>query len=313
MFEDLISSWGGTDVFRSALGRKFLRGHVSEEAIPDLATWSDLNELIVTRRLVPPQLRVVNEGRVHPAKDYLDSSSSPRRRQQPTVDPGKLEEILSRGATLVLNDLQEILPNVIDAAGELSDLIGERVQANAYATWGKTHGFDPHWDDHDVLIVQITGQKHWDIFGLGTSSPLDHEVDADNSRPKTPIWSGDLLPGDAIYLPRGWWHAVTGSAEESLHLTFGFQRRTGLDYLRWLIPILEKDPAFREDLPAFDNNQAIQKQHSALRDALNVVLETQNSAKFIHQFQNDLTPPARLHLEHVANNCIRQLEPAPTT
>jgi ribosomal protein L16 Arg81 hydroxylase len=34
------------------------------------------------------------------------------------------------------------------------------VQVNSYASFGQTTvGFDAHWDDHDVIVVQLEGRK----------------------------------------------------------------------------------------------------------------------------------------------------------
>ncbi|MBD8537516.1 JmjC domain-containing protein [Frigoribacterium sp. CFBP 8751] len=300
-FDTILRALGGPDTFRAALGERHLVG-TSPVDPSTLISWSDLDELVTTRRLVPPHLKVVNDGRSFPASAYLDQASSPRRRQQPVVDAGKLEAILSKGATLVINDLQEIAPRVTEAARALSELTHERVQANSYATWGKTRGFDPHWDDHDVLIVQVEGQKYWDIFGPGTRAPLDHQVDADNERPSLPVWSGNLFPGQVVYLPRGWWHAVRGSGDHSLHLTFGFQRRTGLDYFRSLIGHLEHEPAFREDLPAFGSPHEKEAHQQRLLGALSAVLANHDSQSFLDDFRQLLQPTPSLDLGAIASS-----------
>lgn len=292
VFAKLIEQWGGVDAFRTALGNEFLQGRMPPSDAQGLINWEEAGDVIVTHRLVPPDISVVNGGTTIPPRRYLDRGPSPRRRQQPVVDPAKLEAILADGATLVVNNLQEATPTLIDAADELARLVDERVQANLYATWGPTTGFDPHWDDHDVLVVQVEGEKHWSVYGPGTVAPLDHEVDTDNLRPDEPVWEGVLQPGDALYLPRGWWHAVSGIADVSLHLTFGFQRRTAMDYLRWLTTYLAQETAMRVDLPRTPGHV----HDAALRATLTRVLAAHPIDAYLAEFTAGLEHPRGLDL-----------------
>ena len=56
------------------------------------------------------------------------------------------------------------------------------VQANAYLSPPNAAGLNPHRDLHDVIVVQLEGDKCWDVEGLG-------EV--------------RLGEGDVLYLPAG--------------------------------------------------------------------------------------------------------------
>lgn len=213
------------------------------------------------------------------------------------VDPAKLRKCLTAGATLVINNLHEMLPKVIDGAHELGRAVGERIQGNLYATWGKTHGFKPHWDDHDVLIVQIQGSKKWDIYGPGKPWPLDHTDDADNTRPSAPVWSGTLTPGDVLYLPRGWWHNVGGTGNATVHLTFGFQRRTAMNYITWLIDKLPENEIFRMDLP----RDQVEQHQNAISEAIGSALNEHSMKEYLSEFscQLDREAPSPLTLESV--------------
>ena len=92
------------------------------------------------------------------------------------------------------------------------------VQVNCYLSYGDASGFGPHWDDHDVVVIQLAGRKHWEVHEpseLGALSAFTPPGATQRS-----IWSGLLSPGSALYIPRGWPHSVTGlSSEPSVHLT----------------------------------------------------------------------------------------------
>nr|WP_179769448.1 cupin domain-containing protein [Streptomonospora nanhaiensis] len=50
--------------------------------------------------------------------------------------------------------------------------LSTRVQVNAYASWTSVQGFGVHWDDHGVIVVQVSGRKRWRIYGFTRHAPL---------------------------------------------------------------------------------------------------------------------------------------------
>ena len=79
------------------------------------------------------------------------------------------------------------------------------IQVNAYITPPGSQGLVPHYDDHDVLILQIQGSKIWRLYN-GVDIP-PHEM---QRRDKSVPTDGLALPtdlrlevGDVLYLPRG--------------------------------------------------------------------------------------------------------------
>jgi hypothetical protein len=134
----------------------------------------------------------------------------------------------------VFNDAQQRLGRaVFEMVSSLAIAFRAHTQVNAYLSVGEAPGFGLHWDDHDVLVVQLEGRKYWevrkpvDIGGLKGITPSRQGGDV--------AWSGLMEPGRALYIPRGWAHSVSGLADEqSAHLTFGFRRLNALDALGML-------------------------------------------------------------------------------
>jgi len=65
------------------------------------------------------------------------------------------------------------------------------------------------------------------------------------------VWSGTLKAGDVMHIPRGYWHQATRVDQGmgfSLHATFGFVKRTGVDWMSWLADQARQDITFRQDL-----------------------------------------------------------------
>ncbi len=101
------------------------------------------------------------------------------------------------------------------------------VDVNAYVSRGVAPGFGRHWDDHDVLIAQLTGRKYWEVH-QPTQLGAVRQFTPDGSAGEV-VWSGILEPGSALFIPRGWAHMVRGfDGETSVHLTYGINRLTVL-------------------------------------------------------------------------------------
>ena len=98
---------------------------------------------------------------------------------------------------------------------QLEDAFGLGVQANSYYTPRGSQGFAVHHDTHDVLVLQVAGEKRWLLYNPLLELPLKHQRYSrslgDEGEPTDDII---LRAGDMLYLPRGWLHqAEPGSAE----------------------------------------------------------------------------------------------------
>jgi len=242
--EFLASSWGKT--------YKHIRGRAGRFA--SLLPWERLNEILRQHRLDFPRLRLMRDGKSLPVTSYLRHTSGGERRKTPIprLQPVKFTAELRAGATLVLDAVDELYMPLEELAAELELLFRERVQINSYAGWHTSRGFDLHWDDHEVFILQVTGRKRWRIYGETRPHPL--AGDTENPKPENapPIWEATLEDGDFLYIPRGWWHVAEPLNEPTLHLTVGIHNRTGIDLLQWLAGQLRAESVtFRRDLPRF--------------------------------------------------------------
>ncbi|MGH3620375.1 MAG: JmjC domain-containing protein [Sciscionella sp.] len=113
----------------------------------------------------------------------------------------------------------------------------ETVQVNIYLTTGDAAGFDLHWDDHDVIIVQLAGEKTWEVRGLSRPVPMFRDAVPNYEPSEEIVWAGVMNTGDMMHIPRGYWHQATRQDRGdgfSLHVTFGFHKQTGVNWLTWL-------------------------------------------------------------------------------
>ncbi|HEY0174616.1 MAG TPA: cupin domain-containing protein [Pyrinomonadaceae bacterium] len=241
--EEFLDSYWGAGVLH-------VRGRSGRFA--GMMPWARLSEILRRHRLDHPRLRLVRDGKPVPVSSYLRHTTGARQKAAiPRLKSSELARHLREGATLVLDAVDELSEPVEELARDLELFFRERVQVNLYAGWQTSRGFDLHWDDHDVFILQVAGRKKWSVYGQTRPYPLVNDIEKAEKPAREPLWEGTLEDGDLLYIPRGWWHVAEPLAEPTLHLTVGVHNRTGLDLLRWLSERMRASEAFRRDLPRF--------------------------------------------------------------
>ena len=257
--EFLDSTWGVN--FLHVRGRAGRFAH--------MMPWARLSEIVSRQRLDFPRLRLVRDGKSLPVSTYLRHQTGGRQKTTiPRLKSAGLSRHLREGATLVLDAVDELSGPVEELARGLELLFRERVQVNLYAGWQTSRGFDLHWDDHDVFILQVAGRKRWRVYGQTRPFPLVNDIEKAQRPEHEPLWEGTLEDGDLLYIPRGWWHVAEPLAEPTLHLTVGVHNRTGLDFLRWLSERVRACETFRRDLPRLAPAHERAAHHARLREEL---------------------------------------------
>ncbi len=130
----------------------------------------------------------------------------------------------NNGHTIVVDSLHAIREPVTRLCANITRATGIPTQVNMYITPPGATGFNCHWDDHDVMVLQIEGEKTWSLFDSGPDLPRPHVLKAEqeNPDPGEPSRRIVMRPGDVLYLPRGQFHQATAQEDVSIHLTMGF-------------------------------------------------------------------------------------------
>ncbi|HEY9810143.1 MAG TPA: cupin domain-containing protein [Halomicronema sp.] len=243
-----------------------------------LFSWQHLNNLLNFHQLQSPDLRFSLDGKT------LSNTKS-----------DQWQNYLQQGATLILNGIHQRVPELATLAATIRQETGHRTQINLYCSPAEQKGFDCHYDTHEVLILQIDGQKEWFIFPETIPYPISGMRPSDHIPPDIIYLQCTLKPGDVLYIPRGHWHYAIScnnpqneNYSPSLHLTLGIDCQTGLDWLEWVLKKLQKTPEWRQNLPlVYDKNLPLLKQHiETLRDSL---INTLQDPEFIQSYINHLT------------------------
>jgi hypothetical protein len=144
------------------------------------------------------------------------------RRSDGGLDVAGIGHDFADGYTIVLESIHRYVRAIGSLLHAIEVELNFATQVNAYFTPPESQGFVPHYDEHDVLILQIRGSKIWHLYDgvdVAPRAALRHEpVAADTLPSPTDV---RLEVGDVLYLPGDRVHAAEATSEVSVHLTVG--------------------------------------------------------------------------------------------
>ncbi|MGH3623403.1 MAG: JmjC domain-containing protein, partial [Sciscionella sp.] len=77
-----------------------------------------------------------------------------------------------------------------------------------------------------------------------------------------------LEAGDVLHMPRGCWHDANALDGPSLHLTFGINCATGVDFAAWAADELRRHEVARQNLPRFADEESKQQRVKELAELI---------------------------------------------
>ena len=251
--------------FIGAFGRKerwFVKAPSPRRAESLLPRWM-LDRLVASDVLPPERLLILRNGvLVEPRHIRTDDG---RLRHE------AIETLTAEGVSFVINGIDDEVPGIAELCDSLERRIGHSTWVNAYATYGAGGALPPHYDDHDVLVVQVHGTKRWYGHGMPTSFPIERSPDGVDFGP--PVWDVRVEPGDVLYVPRGEVHHTTVEGDLSVHLTFGIEPRRGIDLVSTVLEAAAREPLFREDVTRLGGREAQLTKERLLKDRMHALVE----------------------------------------
>ena len=193
--------------------------------------WSDIDQLLHSVEPRVPLMRMFHHGQV-PEQAYTDDIVEPGRTRR-VFNKAKFYEHMGRGATLVINWLEQHSVAAKRLCLEVGSFADTRTSSNAYLSFAGDGTFGQHWDTHDVFVIQLIGRKRWRIFPPTFPLPLTYQTNdtSGHTCPTEPALEVILEEGDVFYIPRGWWHHVIPLKVGSFHLSVGSYSPTMFDYV----------------------------------------------------------------------------------
>ena len=218
--------------------------HNNPNHFAELLSIKRVDEIIASSELPPASLDM--------ARKEPDINRSYFTFKNGSIDRGAVMRHYQQGATIILNQLHLADETLANFSRALETLFSSHVQTNIYLTPPNSQGFKTHYDDHDVFILQIAGEKQWRLY----QKPIENPYRGEKFKPGE-YDAGEiekeitLKAGDCIYIPRGLMHDAESHADEtSLHITVGLIVKKWADLmLEAMSEVALRNPKFRRSIP----------------------------------------------------------------
>jgi ribosomal protein L16 Arg81 hydroxylase len=215
-----------------------------------LITAADLDNIISNSDARYPAIRIAKGGNYYAPEAYTRNVKHGGEHFLGVPDVRKIFEEYRRGATVALPAIHRTWKAIGSLCDHLQSTLDHAAHANVYITPGNAKGFTPHYDVHEVFVLQIAGRKRWQLYE--PLLPLPHRTQLFRPEIYTaqpPMAEIDLNAGDLLYLPRGVLHSTTTAESFSAHVTIGISVYTWADLIKELLSSAINEEDMRRALP----------------------------------------------------------------
>jgi len=241
----LISPVSKTEFFKTYHEKEaLLSKHNDANKFNGLLSIDRIDEIIASTELPPSSLDMVRKEPPIERSYYTFKNGN--------IDRGAVIRHYQEGATIILPQLHLADEILAKFCRSLENVFSSHVQTNIYLTPGSSQGFNTHFDDHDVFVIQLSGTKKWRLY----QKPIDNPYRGESFNTKD-YKAGELQKefelkeGECVYIPRGLMHdAISVGEKASLHITVGLIVKKWADLmLEALSEVAIRNPKFRRSLP----------------------------------------------------------------
>ena len=241
----LISPISKTEFFKTYHEKEaLLNKHNDANRFHGLLSIDRIDEIIASTELPPSSLDMVRKEPPIERSYYTFQNGN--------IDRGAVIRHYQEGATIILPQLHLADEILAKFCRSLENVFSSHVQTNIYLTPGSSQGFNTHFDDHDVFVIQLSGTKKWRLY----QKPIDNPYRGESFNTKD-YKAGELQKefelkeGECVYIPRGLMHdAISVGEKASLHITVGLIVKKWADLmLEALSEVAIRNPRFRRSLP----------------------------------------------------------------
>ncbi|XP_078028272.1 ribosomal oxygenase 2 isoform X3 [Epinephelus lanceolatus] len=190
---------------------------------------------------------------------------------------------------------------------KLECFFGALVGSNVYITPQESQGLPPHYDDVEVFILQLEGQKHWRLYSPTVPLAAEYSVESEE-RIGSPTHDIVLKAGDLLYFPRGTIHQAETPAgvDHSTHVTLSTYQRMSLgDLLLDIFPSLlcdrsKSEVSLRQGIPrrlllgnseGLDTARLLAARFRSLADEMETGMQEVTSTHMKRDFIMNRLPP----------------------
>ncbi|XP_026184889.1 ribosomal oxygenase 2 [Mastacembelus armatus] len=251
LFESLIQPMGTEEFFREYWEKKPL--HIQRSDSRTVSYYHSLFQLSDLQSLCSHSLdyyRDINIVRcINGKKKVLNKEGKVK-------SSVLIKNMFQNKATIQFHQPQRFKDELWRIQEKLECFFGALVGSNVYITPEESQGLPAHYDDVEVFILQLEGQKRWRLYNPTIPLPADYSVESEE-RIGSPTHDIILKPGHLLYFPRGTIHQANTLAGlgHSTHLTLStYQRMSWGDLLLDIFPNLicdgsKNEVSLREGMP----------------------------------------------------------------
>jgi hypothetical protein len=273
---DLLAPVSASEFLEIFRARKRLHISASDPTRAEtLFSWRDIDTLLSNHAL-DENVGLMRDGVVVPPQLYTSNGGK-------HLNVRAFHDLLAQGVSIVVNFVDHSLPQIGQLAAAIEREMGIGTNVNAYLSFFKGGAFKPHWDNMDVLVVQVHGNKRWRIWNTEVQYPVEK---ADQLKVNASVMADqeiEMSPGDVLFVPRGEPHSAAVSTKHSVHLTIGLQSETGLNFLQYLRKEAAKDPLLRMDLPRHSSDEQFGTHEAALKRQLHHLIDAACMSQFLRE------------------------------
>ncbi|MDB2387636.1 cupin domain-containing protein [Alphaproteobacteria bacterium] len=220
-------------------------------------------------------------------------------------DVNKVENLVARGASIILNEIEKHNKNLLKIADDLQNLTNGRCQGNLYFSMASHQAFGPHFDLHDVFAIHFEGEKVWNIYENIEKTPINHpafKLSSDERRKRAGniIDQVTLRPGDLLYIPRGQYHDALASKNGAIHIAFGLSYFKPIDMMTTLWEKFIINDFMREDIGIRPSENEVKKLLQRLSNELSNVINSEEAV-------NDVTKNIKQWPYQIKNFSLKSL------
>jgi ribosomal protein L16 Arg81 hydroxylase len=246
----------------------------------DLVSIELLDQYLERKDIRYPGIRLVKNGLELPQTDYLTNFPYGNKVFDNVIDNDRFFTLFSQGATAVFQAIHKTLPSLSGFCQRIEKYYNFPLQTNIYLTPRSSKGFQAHFDNHDVFVLQVHGSKVWKVYDSPIYLPTETFEKSMLPEHMVPQIEVELKQGDTLYIPRGFVHEAVTTNQVSMHITLGLLSYKWIDVLRLIVNDAHKINGFKESF-RFDklDEQEIEKTIKDLVNQLLSVVDYSNISK----------------------------------
>jgi len=268
--------------------------------------WTDANKIVERANPMSQDFKVSLEG-VLAKERYIEAYYDVGQLRY-RLRRAEFYELLRTGATVIVNRVKG--DDKVEAlARQLGRFFGHAIVPSIYVAFGDRDSFRAHWDTRDIVAVQLVGKKRWLVYEPSLRWPTFKQQSRDYEqqypRPETPALEFVLEPGDAIYLPRGWWHNPLPVGEATCHLSFGVFPPNMMEYLEWTVEQARHFERARLSLLGWDSSElAVREVAEYIKRQIQ---DPNNFERFEQAFLSSSRLESPLSMQNLGNSAVQHL------